>query len=120
MTGWVGRLVHRPACVPGLDDVVSAVSIEAGAINYVLTIGIETVPLAVEPVIELTNEEVLVGNAEEAAVYALAVLETGVDGVQQFQLPALLAKDVFMGPSVPVGYRLSPGGVGDEFRQSNP
>ena len=37
------------------------------------------------------------------------LLETGVDGVQQFPLPILLAEDVFMGPSVPVCDRLPPG-----------
>ena len=37
--------------------------------------------------------------------------------VQQFPLPILLAEDVFMGPSVPVGDRLPPGGAGNELRQ---
>ena len=43
----------------------------------------------------------------------LAVLEAGVEGVQQFSLPVLLAEDVSMGPSVPVGDRLPPGGASD-------
>ena len=111
--GWVGRIVLRLPRVAGLNHEVPAVPIQAGAIYHVLTIGVEAVPLVVEPVFEVTDEEVLVAHAEEAAGYALAVLEAGVEGVQQFSLPVLLAEDVSMGPSVPVGDRLPPGGASD-------
>ena len=117
--GPVGRIVLWFPRVAGLNHEVPAVPIQAGAVNHVLTIGVEAVPLAVEPVFEVTDEEVLVAHAEEAAGYALAVLEAGVDGVQQFSLPVLLAEDVFMGPSVPVGDRLPPRGAGNEVRSGS-
>ena len=117
LASWAGRIVLRDPRVTGLNHEVPAVPIQAGAVDHVLTIGVEAIPLAVEPVFEVTDEEVLVAHAEEAAIYALAILETGVDGVQQFPLPILLAEDVFMGPSVPVGDRLPPGGAGNELRQ---
>ena len=114
---WAGRIVLRIPRVAGLNHEVPAVPVQTSAVNHILTIGVEAIPLAVEPVFEVTDEEVVVAHAEEAAVYALAVLETDVDGVQQFPLPILLAEDVFMGPSVPLGDRLPPGGAGNELCQ---
>ena len=81
-----------------------------GAVDHILAIGVEAVPLGV------TDEEVLVAHAKEAAGYTLAVLETCVDGVQQFSLAISLAGDVFGGPGVPVGDSLPLGGTGDEVR----
>ena len=115
--GRVCRIVLWLPRVAGLNREVPAVPIQAGPVNYVLTIGVEAIALAIEPVLEVTDEEVLVADAEEVRGDALAVLEAGVDGVQQFPLTILLAEDVFMGPSVPVGDRFSPGGAGDEVRQ---
>ena len=90
---------------------------QTGAVNDVLAVRVETVPLAVEPVLVVTDEEIPIAHPEEAAGHALTILEAGVDRVQQFPLPILFAEDVFMGPGVPVGDRLPPGGLGDEFRQ---
>ena len=113
--GRVGRIVLWLPRIAGLNHEVPAVPIQAGAVDHILIIGVEAVPLAVEPVLEVTDEEAFVAHAEEAAVYALAVLEAGVDGVQQFSLPILLTEDVFMGPGVPVGDSLPPGSAGNEF-----
>ena len=82
MTGRIDGVVLGLARVSRLNHEVAAVPIETGAVDDVLTIiRVEAVPLAIEPVLVLTNEEVLVAHAEEAAVYALTVLEAGVDCV---------------------------------------
>ena len=111
------RIVLWLPSVTGLNHEVPAVPIQTGAVDHVLTIGVEAIPLAIEPVLEITDEEVFVAHAEEAAGYALAALESDGDGVQQFPLPILLAEDVFMRPSIPVGDRLPPGGAGNEICQ---
>ena len=108
--GRVGRIVLWLPRVARLNHEVPAVPIQARAVDHILIIGVEAVPLAVEPVLEVTDEEAFVAHAEEAVVYTLAVLEAGVDGVQQFSLPILLTEDVFMGPGVPVGDSLPPSG----------
>ena len=114
---WAGWVVSWLSRVAGLNHEFATVPIQACPVDHVLTIGVEAIPLAIEPVFEVTDEEVLVADAEEAAGYTFVVLEAGVNGVQQFSLPVLLAEDVFVGPSVPVGDRLPSGGAGNEFRQ---
>ena len=79
---WIDRIVLRLPRVAGLNLEVPPVSIQAGAVNRVLTIRLEAIPLRVEPVLEITDEEVFVIHPEEAAGYALAVLESGVDSFQ--------------------------------------
>ena len=85
--GRADRIVLRLPRVAGQNYEVPAVPIQTGAVNHVLTTWVEAIPLAVEPVLEITDEEILVAHAEEAAGYAFAGLEAGIDGVQQFPLP---------------------------------
>ena len=117
MWNWAGRIVLRLPRVAGLNHEVSPVPIQVGAVDHILAIGIKSVPLVVEPVLEVTDEEVPVTYVEEAAGYAFPVLEAGVDGIEQLSLSILLAEDILMGPSVPVGDGLPPGSMGYEFRK---
>ena len=101
---WVVRWIPL---VAGLDREVPAVPLGSGRVDHILAIGVEAVSMAVGPVLEVIDEEVPVTHAEEAAGYTLAVLETLVDGGQQFSLAISLAEDVFMGPGVPIGDSLA-------------
>ena len=72
---WAGRIVLRIPRVAGLNHEVPAVPVQTSAVNHILTIGVEAIPLAVEPVVEpvfeVTDEEVVVAHAEEAAVFTV-------------------------------------------------
>ena len=81
MVGRIGWVVLRLPGVAGLNHEVPAVPIQSGAVNHVLAVGVEAIPLAIEPVFEITYEEVLVPHAEKPTVNAFTVLETSVDSV---------------------------------------
>ena len=81
LVGRAGGIVLWLPHVAGLNHEVPPVPIEPGSVNHVLTLGVEAVPLVIEPVFELTDEEVLVAHPEKSTCYALAVLEASVDGV---------------------------------------
>lgn len=112
-----GRIVLRHPGVSGLNHEVPTVPVQLSAVDHVLTVGVEAVPLAIESILVVANEKVIVAHTKETTVYALAILEAGVDCVQQFPLSILLAEDVLMGPGVPVRDCLPPWGVGNEFRE---
>ena len=72
LVGWVSGIVIGITRIARLDDEVPAVSVKSGAVDHVLTVGIQTIPLLSEHV--FTRPSVSVGDRDLPPMFVPPVM----------------------------------------------
>ena len=81
------RIVLQFPSVSRLDDKVSPIPVEAGAVDDVVAPGFQVVPVLHQPVLVVPDEQVGVVQGEEVAGHSFSGPEPLADSLQQLLLP---------------------------------